>query len=125
LLLNTGIDDDNVPNFCEENASVYGASIAHIILPGFPFLIYDHPMGSRYVILASITIRDYEIDDVSEGSKDKTDKVWGKTLSNDDGKFVNVTEAPVIISNKSSFRPCRTLIVMSIMMVGLNVYTSQ
>jgi len=100
LLINKGVGDDSVPVF-EENAASYGLDLPHNSTQA-SFLDYDRD-GDLDMFLINHNIEIYEIDDVAEIQKQKSDKVGEKLFRNDDGKFVNVTEAAGIVSNNIGF----------------------
>jgi len=100
LLVNKGMDDDNVPIF-EENASAYGLDLPYYSTQA-AFFDYDRD-GDLDMFLINHNTEIYEIDEVTEVQRTKSDKVGEKLFRNDNGKFINVTETAGIISNNLGF----------------------
>jgi hypothetical protein len=100
LLINKGMGKDNVPVF-EENASAYGLDLPHHSTQA-SFFDYDRD-GDLDMFLINHNVEIYEIDDISEVQKGKSDKIGEKLFRNDNGMFVNVTDQSGIISNNLGF----------------------
>lgn len=100
LLVNRGMDDDGVPIF-EERAADYGLDLPHYSTQA-SFFDYDRD-GDLDMFLINHNIEIYEIDEVAEIRKGKSEKIGEKLYRNDNARFVNVTEEAGIISNNLGF----------------------
>ncbi len=100
LLINKGVDNDNVPLF-EEDAASYGLDLPYYSTQA-SFFDYDRD-GDLDMFLINHNIEIYEIDEVAEIQQGKSDRIGEKLFRNDSGKFVNVSEEAGIISNNIGF----------------------
>ena len=100
MLINKGVNDENVPIF-EEDAASFGLDFHHYSTQA-SFFDYDRD-GDLDMFLINHNIENYEIKKLADLQKDKSDKIGEKLFRNDNGKFVNVTEEAGIISNKIGF----------------------
>ncbi|QTD38455.1 VCBS repeat-containing protein [Polaribacter batillariae] len=100
LLINTGVNENNIPIF-EEKASEYNLDLPHHSTQA-SFFDYDRD-GDLDMFLINHNINVYEIDDIKGIMKNKSEKIGEKLYRNDNGKFVNVTKKAGIISNNLGF----------------------
>ncbi|MFT7196959.1 MAG: hypothetical protein ACI83W_001326 [Marinoscillum sp.] len=100
LLINTGVDANQVPIF-EERARDYGLDLPHYSTQA-SFFDYDRD-GDLDMFLINHNIEIYEIDEVAEVMEGRSDKIGEKLYRNDNGNYVNVTDKSGIISNNLGF----------------------
>ena len=99
LLVNTGVDANQIPIF-EEHAADYGLDLPHHSIQA-SFFDYDRD-GDLDMFLINHNIEISGIDYVAEVMKESSDKIGEKLYRNDNGKYVNVTDKSGIISNNLS-----------------------
>ncbi|MCM4162325.1 MULTISPECIES: VCBS repeat-containing protein [unclassified Arenibacter] len=100
LLINKGMNKDNIPVF-EEDAKSYGLDLPHYSTQA-SFFDYDRD-GDLDMFLINHNIEMYGIEETAEIMNGTSDKIGEKLYRNDDGMFINVTEKAGIISNNLGF----------------------
>tara|TARA_R110000868_G_scaffold2277_12_gene17068 strand:+ start:10217 stop:13594 length:3378 start_codon:yes stop_codon:yes gene_type:complete len=100
LLINKGMNKDNIPVF-EEDAKSYGLDLPHYSTQA-SFFDYDRD-GDLDMFLVNHNIEMYGIEETAEIMAGRSDKIGEKLYRNDDGMFVNVTKEAGIISNDLGF----------------------
>eukprot|EP01089_Gocevia_fonbrunei_P021221 TRINITY_DN8151_c0_g1_i1.p1 TRINITY_DN8151_c0_g1~~TRINITY_DN8151_c0_g1_i1.p1 ORF type:complete len:410 (-),score=85.18 TRINITY_DN8151_c0_g1_i1:776-2005(-) len=100
LLINKGMNKDNIPVF-EEDAKSYGLDLPHYSTQA-TFFDYDRD-GDLDMFLVNHNIEMYGIEETSEIMMGKSDKIGEKLYRNDDGMYINVTQDAGIISNNLGF----------------------
>ena len=100
LLINKGVDAEGVPIF-EENAAAYNLDLPHYSTQA-AFFDYDKD-GDLDMFLINHNIEMYGIEELEKVAEGNSDKIGEKLYRNDNGKFINVTEATGIISNNIGF----------------------
>ncbi len=100
LLINTGVNENNIPIF-EEKASEYNLDLPHHSTQA-SFFDYDRD-GDLDMFLINHNIEIYEMHEIEDIMKNQSEKIGEKLYRNDNGKFVNVTEKAGIISNNLGF----------------------
>ena len=100
LLINKGMNKDNIPVF-EEDAKSYGLDLPHYSTQA-TFFDYDRD-GDLDMFLVNHNIEMYGLEETSEIMMGKSDKIGEKLYRNDDGMYINVTQDAGIISNNLGF----------------------
>mgnify|MGYP003110916876 CR=1 FL=1 len=100
LLINKGMNKDNIPVF-EEDAKSYGLDLPHYSTQS-SFFDYDRD-GDLDMFLINHNVEMYGIEETADIMKGTTDKIGEKLYRNDDGMFVNVSQKAGIISNNLGF----------------------
>ncbi|WP_345003896.1 VCBS repeat-containing protein [Snuella lapsa] len=100
LLINKGVDENNIPIF-EENAKEYNLDLPHHSTQA-SFFDYDRD-GDLDMFLINHNIDVYEMLEAKTVMRGQSEKIGEKLYRNDNGKFVNVTKKAGIISNNLGF----------------------
>ncbi len=100
LLINLGVDENNIPVF-EEKAADYGLDLPHHSTQA-SFFDYDRD-GDLDMFLINHNIAVYEIGETAEVMQGYSPKIGEKLFRNDQGKYVEVTHKAGIVSNNLGF----------------------
>ncbi|MET2985614.1 VCBS repeat-containing protein [Aureibaculum conchae] len=100
LLINIGVDDNNIPLF-ENKAKEYGLDLPHNSTQA-SFFDYDKD-GDLDMFLINHNIDVYNTDNISEVMRKTSNKIGEKLYRNDNGKYIDVTKEAGIISNNIGF----------------------